>query len=129
MELFAQASRQNHMIATSKGIISFIDLWKMKSSTLLELEDSLTAKTQVKAGTSRRNIEKTKERLHDELSLSLVTFVLDVFEAEAVNSSIRAAKKADIELLQAAIQEDEKATLKNLSIDEKKAKLAELLKG
>lgn len=116
MNNFITASKQKLRFSTNVGLLSVEQLWDLKSTQLIDLEDNL--KEIVEKGESklsrRKRVVKTTEQSQNELRLSIITEILDIKEAEEDAAiKLKDLKKDEQELLSllSDIEKKEKASM------------------
>jgi hypothetical protein len=123
MDNFEKASRLKLRFDIS-GSISTEQLWDIKLPHLIDYEQRLTEVVEGYAKSTRRNrTRKTNEQLENELRLSLVTYVLDVREAEAEEAKQAAENKAHNQKILELIQSKKENELASKSVEELEAML------
>ena len=106
------------------GSVSVEQLWDIKLTNLIDYEQRLTEVVEGYAKSTRRNrTRKTNEQLENELRLNLVTYVLDVREAEVEEAKQAAENKAHNQKILELIQSKKESELANKSIEELQAML------
>lgn len=121
--IFEKASRLKIRFDIS-GSISVEQLWDIKLSNLIDYEQNLTEVVEGYAKSTRRNrTRKTNEQLENELRLDLVTYVLDVREAEVEEAKVAQQNKEHNQKILALIQSKKENELATKSVEELEAML------
>jgi len=121
--IFVEASRSKLRFGIN-GSISTEQLWDIPMTTLVDAEQALTEVCEGYAKSTRRTKRnRTKAQQENELRLKIVTYVLDVREAEQEAASLAAETKAHNQKILELIASKREGELASKSIEELEAML------
>lgn len=128
-DLYIKAARRAYRWNSNKGPLTVEDLWTLDLKPLDAIAVALDEEI-AKAG-RKSFLANTRgpSTLASEERLEIVKDIINVKQAEAVAAADKAARKAQIETLRAALEKKQIDAIGNLSMDELQAKLADLEKG
>lgn len=120
-DIFALATRQNLQFNIPQGDIGVTDLWKIKYSVLENLEIELQKQVDSFSTTrkQRRNTNsRTADQARTELRLEIVSYILNVLDAEANAAREAQEIREHNAKIYAKIQKKEDTELDNLDKEE-----------
>lgn len=129
MDIFAQATRQALRFETSKGMVSVEDLWHMPLTSGRHTSlDHLARQyaTQLRDSAVGSFVEPSKVDEGLQLRFDVVKYVIDTKLAERVAKTAEAAKAAQIEKLEAMIEQKRDEKLSKKTEEELLAEIAKL---
>lgn len=116
--IFEKASRFKLRFDLS-GLISVEQLWNTDMALLANYEQELTEVVESYGKSTRRSRKnRTKEQELNSLRLQIVTYILDVREAEEETARTAAEAKEKRQEILALIQEKKKDALRNMTVEE-----------
>lgn len=125
MSIFEQASRVELRFATTKGLLSVEDLWKLSLDSLDTIAKGVNK--QLKASEEESFVKtRTKANTEDTLRLDILKHVIEVKLQEAEEKKNKAAKTAQLSLLKDLRENKQMQALQSLSVEEIEARIAAL---
>lgn len=123
MNIFEAASRKKLRFDIN-GQISTEQLWTASMTSLTDYEQMLTETVESYGKATRRSRKaKTAAQEQNELRLAIVTYILDVREAEQIEAEQAASNKAHNQKILELIQSKKENELQGKSIEELEAML------
>jgi hypothetical protein len=123
--LVIKAARKKWRFVTTKGHLSFEDLWDLKLEDLDKIAVSLDEKIQ-KGGRKSFITKRTESMTEEQGMFDLVSYVIETKMAEADAAKDRAAKRGQREFLEDLKKKKQIATLEGLSLEEIDKQIAAL---
>ena len=123
--LLVKAARKQWRFASTKGHLTFEDLWQMKLEDLDRIAVALDEKIQ-KGGRKSFITKRTESMSEEQGMFDLVTYVIETKMAEADAAKARAAKASQKQFMQDLLQRKRIASLENLTTEEIEKQLAAL---
>ena len=125
-DIFEQATRQGTRFQLPHGLVNVEQLWNAKTSLLTDYEEELTQQLEsFGKSTRRKSAAKTALQKELELKLAIVTYILDVKEAELAASQNEQDKKRHNQEILALIAQKQNEQKASMSIEELQALLIE----
>lgn len=123
--LVIKAARKKWRFATTKGHLSFEDLWDLKLEDLDKIAVALDEKIQ-KGGRKSFITKRTESMTEEQGLLDLVFFVIQTKMAEDAAAKDRAAKRGQREFLEDLKKKKQIAALEGLSLEDIDKQIAAL---
>jgi len=123
--LVIKAARKKWRFVTTKGHLSFEDLWDLKLEDLDKIAVALDEKIQ-KGGRKSFITKRTESMTEEQGMFDLVSYVIETKMAEADAAKDRAAKRGQREFLEELKKQKQIATLEGLSLEEIDKQIAAL---
>jgi hypothetical protein len=120
-----KAARKKWRFATTKGHLSFEDLWDLSLEALDKIAVALDEKIQ-KGGRKSFITKKTESMTEEQGMFDLVSFVIETKMAEADAAKDRAAKRGQREFLEELKKKKQIASLEGLSLEDIDKQIAAL---
>lgn len=125
MNIFEQASRLELRFATTKGLLSVEDLWKLSLDSLDTIAKGVNR--QLKASEEESFVKtRTKANTEDTLKLDILKHVIEVKLQEAEEKKNKAEKAAQLSLLRELKANKQLQELQSLTSTEIDARIAAL---
>lgn len=125
MSDFIKASRMKLKIATNKGELRVEDLWDLNLTDLNSIAKSL--RRLMKQDTEEDFLnETTSEDEVTKLKFDIVLHILNTMKEEKKQRELEVSKKVEKQKILGLIAQKEEESLGKLSVDDLKAKLAQL---
>lgn len=123
--LLIKAARKQWRFASTKGHLTFEDLWNLKLEDLDRIAVALDEKIQ-KGGRKSFITKRTESMSEEQGMFDLVSYVIETKMAEADAAKARAAKASQKQFMQDLLQRKRIASLENLTTEEIEKQLAAL---
>jgi hypothetical protein len=123
--LVIKAARKKWRFITTKGHLSFEDLWDLSLEALDKIAVALDEKIQ-KGGRKSFITKRTESMTEEQGMFDLVSYVIETKMAEADAAKDRAAKRGQREFLEELKKKKQIATLEGLSLEEIDKQIAAL---
>jgi hypothetical protein len=123
--LLVTAARKQWRFASTKGHLTFEDLWHLKLEDLDKIAVALDEKIQ-KGGRKSFIAKRTESTAEEQGLFELVSYVIETKMLEIETSKARAAKASQKAFLQDLLQRQRIASLEKLTPEEIEAQLAAL---
>lgn len=118
-DIFALATRKRLRFQVPQGEVNIESLWRVNVPVLISYEEELEKAVEQFGKTSRRRSQtKTAEQEDTELRLAIVSYILDVKEAEAKAATDAKQIKEYNEQIDRVIAAKKVEQMSNLSIEE-----------
>lgn len=118
-DIFALATRKRLRFQVPQGEVNIESLWRVNVPVLISYEEELEKAVEQFGKTSRRRSQtKTAEQEDTELRLAIVSYILDVKEAEAKAATDAKQIKEHNEQIDRLIVAKKVEQMSNLSIEE-----------
>jgi hypothetical protein len=123
--LVIKAARKKWRFTTTKGHLSFEDLWDLSLEALDKIAVALDEKIQ-KGGRKSFITKRTESMTEEQGMFDLVSYVIETKMAEDDAAKDRAAKRGQREFLEELKKKKQIASLEGLSLDEIDKQIAAL---
>lgn len=123
--LIIKAARKKWRFTTTKGHLSFEDLWDLNLEALDKIAVALDEKIQ-KGGRKSFISKRTESMTEEQGMFDLVTYVIETKMAEADTAKERASKASQKAFMQELLQRKKIASLENLTAEEIEKQIAAL---
>jgi hypothetical protein len=123
--LLIKAARKQWRFATTKGHLTFEDLWNLKLEDLDKVAVALDDKIQ-KGGRKSFITKKTESMTDEQGMFDLVSYVIETKMAEADAAKARATKASQKAFMQDLLQRKRIASMEELSTEEIEKQIAAL---
>ena len=123
--LLVKAARKQWRFASTKGHLTFEDLWNLKLEDLDKIAVALDEKIQ-KGGRKSFIAKRTESMAEEQGMFDLVTYVIETKMAEADAAKVRAAKASQRTFLQDLLNRKQVEKLENLTAEEIEKQIAAL---
>jgi hypothetical protein len=123
--LVIKAARQKWRFTTTKGHLSFEDLWDLNLEALDKIAVSLDEKIQ-KGGRKSFITKKTESMTEEQGMFDLVGYVIETKMAASEAAKDRAARASQKEFLEDLKKRKQIASLENLSLEDIEKQIASL---
>lgn len=127
MEKMFEYAAKNKLRFQYKGMITVEDLYTLNREALNAIHESLYEELQHSGSTgSLITSAKTKQQEELEIKLAIVKYIFNQKTQELADKIAEKEAKEEVQLLTSILKEKENESLKNMSVEELKKRIAEL---